>query len=122
MDRNDLLATAGETLAYAEDYLETRIELVKLEAAEKGSVAAAGAVTGIVIGTVGLIAILFLSLALATWLGQLLSSAALGFLIVGVIYIIMAVVFYMIKDSVLTRPILQSIIRTLFNDSINVKR
>ena len=57
MTRNDLLETAGETLAYAEDYVDTRIELAKLAVAEKGARLAADAIAGLVVATLALFAV-----------------------------------------------------------------
>lgn len=115
MTRNDLLATAGETLAYAEDYLDTRIELVKLEVADKSTRAAAGAITGAIIGVLAFFAAICLVIALAIWIGSLLGRPALGFLLVGVLFLVIAGVVFLVKDKLLTQPILRSLIKKLFD-------
>ena len=50
MHRDQILTAAGETIAYAEDYIETRIHLAKLTVAEQGSKTAADLIAFAVIG------------------------------------------------------------------------
>lgn len=124
MTRNDLLETAGETLAYAEDYVDTRIELAKLGIAEKGSRLAADAIAGLIVATLGLFAMACLTIALAIWLGWLVHSWALGFVIVGVLYLIIGGILFATRKSTLATPILQALISSLFkpedpNPSLN---
>ena len=114
MTRNDLLATAGETLVYAEDYVDTRIELVKLGVAEKGSKLAADAIAGLIVATLGIFALACLTIALAIWLGWLVGSYALGFVLVGVLYLAVGAVLFALRERLLATPILQSLIASLF--------
>ena len=114
MDRNTLLATAGETIAYAEDYIETRIDMVKLEVADKGTRVAAQTITYVICATLGLFALSALSIALAFWLGALLDSVALGFLIVGLIYLVIAAIVFALRETLLEKPILHALIANLF--------
>lgn len=113
-NRDDLLATAGETLAYAEDYFETKVELIKLDVADKGTRAGANAIAGVVVAVLGLAGGLFLSLALALWLGYLVSSYPLGFVIVGVFFLLIAALTFAFRQPLLTKPILTALIASLF--------
>ena len=112
--RDDLLATAGETLAYAEDYFETKVELIKLDVADKGTRAGANAIAGAVVAVLGLAGGLFLSLALAIWLGYLVGSYALGFVIVGVFFLLIAALTFVFREPLLAKPILAALISSLF--------
>ena len=114
MTRNDLLATAGETLVYAEDYVDTRIELVKLGVAEKGSRLAADVLAGLIVATLAIFALACLTIALAIWLGWLVASYALGFVIVGVLYLAIGGTLFALRKRLLATPILQSLIASLF--------
>lgn len=114
MTRNDLLETAGETLAYAEDYVDTRIELAKLGIAEKGARLAADAIAGLIVATLALFAVACLTIALAIWLGWLVHSYALGFVIVGILYLIVGAILFATRKAVLATPILQALIASLF--------
>ncbi len=114
MNRNDILSTAGETLAYAEDYLDTRIELIKLNVAEKGAQSGASVLALAIVGTIGLFALGCFTIALSIWLGGLVDSYALGFLIVGAIYSIIAIILYLLRETLLTTPLLRALITQLF--------
>lgn len=119
MNRDQLLATAGETLAYAEDLFETKVELVKLDVAEKGARIGADVISGIIVAVLGLAGSLFLFLGLAIWLGHLVGSYALGFVIVGVFFILLAAILFALRESLLARPILKSLISSLFKSKPN---
>ena len=114
--RDDLLATAGETLAYAEDYFETKVELIKLDVVDKGTRLGASAIAGIVVAVLGLAGGLFLSLALALWLGYLVSSYPLGFVIVGLFFLLVAGLTFAFRKPLLTKPILTALISSLFKE------
>lgn len=60
--------------------------------------------------------VLFLSIAGAFALGNMLGSYALGFLIVGLIYLILCIVVYYIKDKIVEGPILEKFSEFFFND------
>jgi len=114
MDRNDLLSTAGETLAYAEDFIDTRIELLKLNIAEKGAHSGANVLTLIILSTVGLFAAACFTVALSLWLGGLLESMPLGFLVVGLVYLFLATILFIFRERILTTPLLRALITQLF--------
>ncbi len=119
MNRNQLLATAGETLAYAEDLFETKVELVKLDVADKGARIGADVISGIIVAVLGLSGALYLNIALALWLGYLVGSYALGFVIVGAFYLLLAVILFALRKSLLAKPILKALINSLFKNKPN---
>ena len=119
MNRDQLLATAGETVAYAEDLFNTKIELVKLDVAEKGARIGADVISGVIVAVLGIASLLFLSIGLAIWLGYLVESYALGFVIVGAFYLLLAVLLFALRKSLLATPILKSLISSLFKNKTN---
>jgi hypothetical protein len=60
--------------------------------------------------------LLFCSIAGAFAIGEALNSYALGFLIVGGIYLALTVVLFLIKDKVVEGPILEKFSEIFFND------
>ena len=114
MDRNDILSTAGETLAYAEDYLDTRIELLKLNVAEKGAQSGANVLAISIVCVVATFALGCFTVALSIWIGGLVKSLALGFLLVGIIYVFFAILLYVLRERLLTTPLLRALITQLF--------
>lgn len=114
MNRHDLLATAGETIAYAEDYVDTRIEMLKLDAAQRGSQIVGQLILGGVIAFVFTVAVAAFSIALALWLGSLLGSSALGFVVVGAFYALVGAVCVVFHEYLLTEHILKGVISAIF--------
>lgn len=74
-------------------YIDTRIQLFKLEMQEK---AANVITTAIFIGLLifcGLMMLMFLSLALGNYLNEVFGNSYMGFFILGLIYLIMVIIF-----------------------------
>ena len=70
-------------------YVETRLELLKLDTYERVAKTMAVFSYGIVLVLLGFFAILFLFLALGFFLGEMLNSVALGFLLVVGMYLLL---------------------------------
>lgn len=60
--------------------------------------------------------LLFASVALALYLGELLQSNVLGFLSVGGIYIVLLFVVFLIKDKIVEGTILEKFSKVFFNE------
>lgn len=60
--------------------------------------------------------LLFASVALALYLGELLQSNALGFLAVGGIYIVLLFFVYLLKDKIVEGSILEKFSKVFFNE------
>ncbi|WP_206367156.1 phage holin family protein [Sphingobacterium sp. SGG-5] len=72
----------------AKEYIDTQIELVRLKAIAKSARIVGALVVDIGKLLLGLIIVFFFSLALGFYLGELLGSYALGFLVTGGIFLI----------------------------------
>ena len=83
-------------------YVETKIELLKIEAQEKLTTLITFFLILFCIAIFGVLAFFFLNIALALFLNQLLASAFLGFVILGSFYllILIALVFSVSKGTI----------------------
>ena len=72
------------------EYAETRIKLAKYQAIEGGSTVAASLIADVAVLLSMLLAFLFASFTLALYLGKLLGDYWIGFGIVAVLYLIIA--------------------------------
>lgn len=63
-----------------------------------------------------MIVLLFVSIAGALSLGQLLSSYTYGFLIVAGVYLVLAMLLFLVKDKIVEGPILEKFSEIFFND------
>lgn len=60
--------------------------------------------------------ILFISIAGAFAIADLLDSYALGFLIIGGVYLLMVLVLFLFKATIIERPVLEKFSEIFFND------
>jgi len=97
------------------DYVNARIDLFKLEAAENTARFFASFVTKSVILYFCLLALIFISFALAYFLGDVLASTSLGFLLTGTFYLILVFVFYALRGPIVEKPVIKSVMRLFFN-------
>lgn len=82
------------------DYANKRIELLKLDATEKGVLLAGGILfLSIVIVFLSLFLILS-SFGLAIWLGKSIDNLALGYFLVAIIYLVLAILCLIFKNIV----------------------
>jgi len=105
----------------AGEYLETRIELVKLKSVEKSSdvISSVGARIPIILAL--LMSIVILSIGAALWIGEKIGKSYYGFFIVGGFYIFMALIVYIFKNGLLKVPIANLFINKVLNEETNKK-
>ncbi|CAN5337670.1 hypothetical protein BH23BAC2_BH23BAC2_03310 [soil metagenome] len=97
-------------------YKESTSQYVKLTIYSKVVKGAISLISGLFIGFVGLIALLFVSVAVAIALSNVLDSPSAGFFIVGGFYILLIVLFFLFGKKMLQKTILLKTSRNFFKD------
>ena len=97
-------------------YVEKRIELFKIEMKEDVALGAARLLIMLVLSLALFMLILFLSLGGAVLLNRILESDSLGFLLVAGFYLLIFMLFFLLKDTFKFEEKLKSIIMEMFND------
>lgn len=97
-----------------QEYIEVRLDLLRLHTAENISRIMSSAVSAAVIGYLLLIILLFLSFAGGYFFGTLLKSTELGFLCVAGIYTLLLVVFLVFRKQVIERPVIKAVMKLFF--------
>lgn len=92
-DLNKLTETVSE-------YIETRIELLKLDFQEQFVKFMAKALTWGILLLCGLTILFFISFGLAELLNEALQSHYLGFLLVGSLYLLIAIIIYLSRNTI----------------------
>ena len=69
----------------------------------------------LLIGGVVSIALLFLSLSAAFWLGSMLESTAIGFLIVGGFYVLVGLILFLLRNKI-EKPLLKKFSKFYFDE------
>lgn len=98
------------------EYLQAKLQLTKVQAFGK-----IARVTGIVfsmliIALLACFTVLFVGLMLGFLIADLLSSNAIGFSVVGALFVILLTVLVLKRESLLEKPITEKIIKELFED------
>ena len=99
----------------AKDYIDTRMEYLRLSAVEKGSKIFADLVTNATVIICFILAFLFGTFTLALFLSDILGSYTRGFGCVAAIYLVLAIIVYLIKDKYLEPGLVNLFIRKYFD-------
>ena len=111
-----ITSTFGNLRDSAIEYVETQIELLKLQAAERIASLFAIIAAYTILSVFFIFFLLFGSMAAAFALSAWIGKAYAGFLIVGGVYLALTVWIFARRESFLRRPILDAIIRQLFKE------
>ena len=102
------------------EYVNTRIESVKLSVAEKTSAVIANVMAGVIVVVVFSFFIIFASIALSIGLGEWIGNAWAGFLIVACLYLLIGIVVWVGRGRIIRLPLMNALIRQLSrNDEDN---
>ena len=111
------LFTKIENLAGSvKEYVNTRIESVKLNAAEKSSAVIANAIAGVVVAVVILFSMGLASVALSIVLGLWIGNLWAGFLVVASIYLLIGLVAWAAREKWIRLPVMNALVRQLFKE------
>ena len=98
------------------EYINTRVESLKLTVAERASVMIANMVTGMVVAFVFLLFIIFGSIALSFGLGEWIGKTWAGFLIVAGLYLLIGLVVWTAREKIIRLPVMNALIKQLFQN------
>ena len=96
------------------EYINTRVESVKLTVAEKTSVVIANVVAGMIVAVVFLLFIIFAGTALAFGLSEWIGKTWAGFLIVAGLYLLIGIVIWTAREKIIRLPVMNALIKQLF--------
>ncbi len=94
-------------------YINTNIELTKLELIERGSVMGSVLVSGFFLAMISLIFVMLLSIGLSYLIGEMLGSTFQGFAIVSGFYLLLGVVLLMVRKSSVEKTVRDKMISEL---------
>lgn len=97
------------------DYLEARIELVKLQAVNKITDVLSSLVSRLIIMIIIVFMVVVLNTGIAIWLGDMLGKMYYGFFCVAGFYLLLVIVLAAGRRSWLKRPFSNKLIRKMLN-------
>ena len=98
------IESIGKLLLEFKKYLELQKEFVKLDATEKMTVILSAILIVTVLLLLGSIVLLFLTFALAYYLGDVLGSLSLGFGLISAFIMLLTVIFYLNRNRMVIQP------------------
>ena len=99
------------------EYINTRMESVKLSAAEKSSKILANAIAGVIVAIVFFFFIIFAGIALSFGLGEWIGKTWAGFLIVAILYLLIGIIAWVARGRLIRLPIMNALIQQFTNDT-----
>ena len=109
----------GKAIDDVKDYLNLRLRLIQLNLAEKASAALANMISSLIAMVFLILFVLFGSFALSYWLGSILDSQALGFIIVAGFYLFIALLIQVFAKKSIRRKMMDSFISDFANEQQN---
>ena len=96
------------------EYIEVKLDLIRLHTAENLSRIFSNVATIAVIGYLLFFIIFFISFAAGFYIGSLLDSNELGFLCVAGFYTLLLILFLVFRKQIVERPVIKAIVRLFF--------
>ena len=112
--KEDIIENFSDLKEELKDYAENRFNLIRLHVVEQLSCHISGFIVKGGILYILFFGLIFLSMALAFFLGELFESYGLGFLIVAGIYFLIALIFYLLRKVLIEKPVIKSFIKLFF--------
>ncbi|MDX1461460.1 MAG: phage holin family protein [Marinirhabdus sp.] len=106
----------GETGNKIQDYLKSTAEYYKLRLFKSSMKFATSLINMLVLGSILLLFLAFVSVGVAMWLGTIMGGLRFGFFIVGGIYLIVFVLMYIFGRDHITRLLLTKFSELIIED------
>jgi len=99
----------------AGDYIETRVELIKLKAISKSGIAISGMITVVITIILAFFVLVFLSFSAAFAIAEITGRNSLGFLAIAGFYALLAAILFTLKEKIITMPVINVLLKK-FNE------
>jgi ABC-type uncharacterized transport system fused permease/ATPase subunit len=109
-------AKAEDLAEHVKEYINNRMDAVKLNTAEKSSKLAATVIASVVVAMFFITFLFFASTALAFVFSRITGELWVGFLIVAGIYLLLGAIVWLLRDRILQLPVMNALLRQLFTD------
>lgn len=100
-----------------QQYIKTNFKLVKLQTAERSSVIGSALMTVLLLGLVGFLFILFLSLSAGFYISSRMGNAYSGFIIIAGVYLLIGLILVIYRKKLVEKPIRDVIVRKIYSNN-----
>ena len=99
------------------NYLELQKQYLMMDTAEKLTVLLSAVSTAVVCLALGAMALFFLLFALASWFGQMIGNLFVGFLVMGILLLLMMVVAFVKRKQWIIQPLARLVVGLFIHDN-----
>ena len=114
MNKKGIVERITELFSETRKYFEIQIDIAKLDFAERFVLISSFLLTLLTVILIAIVIMVFLSFSLAYYLAEIMESKPLGFLTVGGVYFVLGIIVISIRKTIITRPILHYMLKTIF--------
>lgn len=105
----------GKAYDDVRDYVNLRLELLKIETAEKSAKVTAYMISSLVLLFTGFFCLLFISIVAGIYFSAYWGDYFKGFGVVGAFYVVLFLMVLLFKKAMIHRPVINTIIRLFFS-------
>jgi hypothetical protein len=110
-----MLEELGNIKKDIQEYIEIRLDLLKLQVAENISGIISSITTGAIVILFISLTLFFLSLAAGYYIASLLHSNELGFLCVAGFYFLLMLIILLLRKKIIDRPVIKSVVKIFYS-------
>jgi hypothetical protein len=119
MEKTRIADNISEVVDASKTYIEANLKLFKLTLLERLSKVVSLIISSTLVMLVGTMFLLFLSLSAAMFIGSLLDSRTLGFLIMALFFLIIMLFLWFRRKTLVINPIIRTLNDIVFTDNEN---
>lgn len=103
-------------LKHLNDYFETRWKLFILNSSDKASDIISSIASVFLIALSMMFVLLFLSISTALWIGYSYGNTSLGFLYVGLFYLVVTIILFIFRHALIKIPVINKLLNAIYSD------
>jgi len=119
MEKTRIADNISEVVDASKTYIEANLKLFKLTLLERLSKVVSLIISSTLVMLVGSMFLLFLSLSAAMFIGSLLDSRTLGFLVMALFFLIIMLFLWFRRKTLVINPIIRTLNDIVFTDNEN---
>jgi hypothetical protein len=113
---NSIVDNLTDLTGATQNYIKATLAYHKLDLYKKIMLTVVSSIHKLLTGLVGLLSLMFLSFALAIYLGEMMGSAYLGYLVVGALYLVLCLAAMLFLKPLVEKALLRKSSTKWFNE------
>ncbi|MES2558235.1 MAG: phage holin family protein [Bacteroidota bacterium] len=105
---------ADKTKQQLSEYIQLRLDLLKADFTEKTALIFSKMITGVIVLVMLFMVVLFASLVMGFFFGNMLGSLMWGFAVVTGFYLVLIILVLLLKDKLIQTPVANQIINIMY--------